>query len=204
MPSDDNWLASGRASRFERDVLPLANQLFVAALRLTHNRQDAEDLVQETMLHAYAGFGSFRDGTSIKAWLYRILRNTWIDQYRRRRSRPDEISVECISDLQLAAVILRASNASRSAEDSALESTTDEEVATALAALREEVRATVYYADVLEFSCKEIAAITNCPIGTVMSRLHRGRKRLRTSLIGAAARRGFAPEERYVKPSPAA
>lgn len=204
MVSDDNWLTIGPASRFERDVLPLAHQLFAAALRLTHNTQDAEDLVQEAMLRAYTGFGTFQDGTNIKAWLYCILHNTWISQHRKRKSRPDEISVECIPDLQLAAAILRASNASRSAEDSALEFMTDEEVVTALAALREDVRMTIYYADVLEFSCKEIATITNCPIGTVMSRLHRGRKRLRTSLIATAAHRGFLSEQRYLDPSSAA
>lgn len=204
MVSDDNWLTIGPASRFERDVLPLAHQLFAAALRLTHNTQDAEDLVQEAMLRAYTGFGTFQDGTNIKAWLYCILHNTWISQHRKRKSRPDEISVECIPALQLAAAILRASNASRSAEDSALELMTDEEVVTALAALREDVRMTIYYADVLEFSCKEIATITNCPIGTVMSRLHRGRKRLRTSLIATAAHRGFLPEQRYLDPSSAA
>jgi RNA polymerase sigma-70 factor (ECF subfamily) len=214
MPSDDNWLTIGpdapipfhddRASRFERDVLPLAHQLLAAAKRLTHNTHDAEDLAQEVMLRAYAGFGSFQDGTNIKAWLYRILHNTWINQYRKRKSRPEEISVECIPDLQSAAGILRASNASHSAEDSALELMADKEVAAALAALREDVRTTVYYADVLEFSCREIAAITNCPVGTVMSRLHRGRKRLRTSLIGVATRRGFVPEEKYAKASPAA
>jgi RNA polymerase sigma-70 factor (ECF subfamily) len=204
MVSDDNWLTIGPASRFERDVLPLAHQLFAAALRLTHNTQDAEDLVQEAMLRAYTGFGTFQDGTNIKAWLYCILHNTWISQHRKRKSRPDEISVECIPALQLAAAILRASNASRSAEDSALEFMTDEEVVTALAALREDVRMTIYYADVLEFSCKEIATITNCPIGTVMSRLHRGRKRLRTSLIATAAHRGFLSEQRYLDPSSAA
>ena len=204
MVSDDNWLTIGPARRFERHVLPLAHQLFAAALRLTHNTQDAEDLVQEAMLRAYTGFGTFQDGTNIKAWLYCILHNTWISQHRKRKSRPDEISVECIPDLQLAAAILRASNASRSAEDSALEFMTDEEVVTALAALREDVRMTIYYADVLEFSCKEIATITNCPIGTVMSRLHRGRKRLRTSLIATAAHRGFLSEQRYLDPSSAA
>jgi RNA polymerase sigma-70 factor, ECF subfamily len=187
MLSDDNLLTIGLTTRFERDVLPLAHQLFAAAMRLTHNPQDAEDLVQEAMLRAYTGFGSFQDGTNIKAWLYCILHNTWISQHRKRKTRPDEISVECIPDLHLAAAILRASNASRSAEDSALELTIDEEVATALAALREDVRTTIYYADVLELSCKEIATMTNCPIGTVMSRLHRGRKRLRTSLIATAA-----------------
>jgi RNA polymerase sigma-70 factor, ECF subfamily len=141
---------------------------------------------------------------ALRHGLYRILHNTWISQYRKAKCRSDEISVERISDLQLAAAILRAPNASRSAEDSALEPMTDEEVATALAALREDVRTTIYYSDVLEFSCKEIAAITKCPMGTVMSRLHRGRKRLRTSLIATAARRGFVPEQRYVEPSSAA
>jgi RNA polymerase sigma-70 factor (ECF subfamily) len=192
------------AGRFEQDVLPLAHQMFTAALRLTNNTQDAEDLAQEVMLRAYSGFGSFRHGTSPKAWLYRILHNTWISQYRKRKCRPNEISVERIPDPQLATVLLRSSNVSRSAEDSALELMTDEDVTTALAALREDVRTTVYYADVLEFSCKEIAAMTNCPIGTVMSRLHRGRKRLRASLIATAARRGFVPDQRYVDPSSAA
>jgi RNA polymerase sigma-70 factor (ECF subfamily) len=201
IPFHDSASESLRESRFERDVLPLDRQLFTAAMRLTHNTHDAEDLVQEVMLRAYASFDSFRDGTSLKAWLYRILRNTWISQHRKKKSRPDELSVECISEPQLAAVILRASKASPSAEDSALDSVTDEEVTTALAALREDVRTTVYYADVLEFSCKEIAVITNCPIGTVMSRLHRGRKRLRTSLIAVATRRGFVPEQRCITPS---
>jgi len=169
--------------RFERDVLPLSHQIFSAAMRLTRNTQDAEDLAQEVMLRAYAGFGSFRDGTNPRAWLYRILHNTWITQHRKRRCRPDEISVERIPDPQWAAAIVRSSNCARSAEDSALERMTDQGLRTALATLRDDVRTTVYYADVLEFSCKEIATITNCPIGTVMSRLHRGRKRLRESLV---------------------
>jgi len=192
------------ATRFERDVLPLSPQIYMTAMRFTRNKQDTEDLAQEVMLRAYAGFGSFRDGTNPKAWLYRILHNTWINQYRKAKCRPDEISVERIPHLQLAGAILRASNASLSAEDCALESMTDDDVTTALAALREEVRTTVYYADVLGFSSKEIATMTDCPVGTVMSRLHRGRKRLRTSLFAAATRRGVVPQQRYVEPSSAA
>lgn len=191
-------------SCFQRDVLPLAHQVFTTALRLTRNTQDAEDLAQEVMLRAYAGFGSFRDGTNAQAWLNRILRNTWVSQHRKKKSRPDEVSAECVSSAQLAAVILRASKASRSAEDFALESMTDEAVTTALAELREDVRTTVYYADVLEYSYKEIAAITDAPIGTVMSRLHRGRHRLRTSLSAATTRRGLMLDRRYVKSSSAA
>jgi len=203
MPLTDRASETQIERRFERDVLPLTHQVFTAALRLTRNTHDAEDLAQEAMLRAYAGFGSFRDGTNLQAWLYRIVRNTWINQYRMKKRRPDELPTMCISDLP-AAVALRSSNDLRSAEDFALESMTDGEVLTALAALGEDIRRTVYYADVLEFSYKEIAVITDCPIGTVMSRLHRGRKRLRTSLLTAAARRGIGPDQRWVKASPAA
>jgi RNA polymerase sigma-70 factor (ECF subfamily) len=203
MPLTDRASETQIERRFERDVLPLTHQVFTSALRLTRNTHDAEDLAQEAMLRAYAGFGSFRDGTNLQAWLYRIVRNTWINQYRMKKRRPDELPTMCISDLP-AAVALRSSNDLRSAEDFALESMTDGEVLTALAALGEDIRRTVYYADVLEFSYKEIAVITDCPIGTVMSRLHRGRKRLRTSLLTAAARRGIGPDQRWVKASPAA
>ncbi len=170
------------SARFQRDAIPLTGQIMAAAVRLTGSRGDAEDLTQEVMLRAYAGFGSFRDGTSLKSWLYRILRNTWRNQYRKKKCRPDEVSVECISEPQLAAA-LRASNASRSAEDSALKSITGHEVAKALAALREKIRMTVYYADVLQFSRNEIAIVMDCSINTVASRLYRGRNRLRTSLF---------------------
>src|SRR5690349_13548896 len=159
--------------RFHRDVIPMSDPILRAASRLTRNRQDAEDLTQEVMLRAYANFDSFRDGTSVKAWLYRILHNTWISQYRKTRCRPDEVLVDHISDLHLTL---------RSAEDYALESITDDSVSAALASLHEQVRITVLYADVLQFTCKEIAAITDCPIGTVSSRLHRGRKQLRACL----------------------
>src|SRR3954453_12120109 len=99
--------AVSNTQRFQRDVIPLTGQIFAAAVRLARSREDAEDLTQEVMLHAYAGFGSFRDGTSLKAWLYRILHNTWISQYRKRRCRPEEVSVECVTDHQLAAAVLR-------------------------------------------------------------------------------------------------
>jgi RNA polymerase sigma-70 factor, ECF subfamily len=166
--------------RFQRDVMPLADRIFGAALHLARNRQDAEDLVQEVMLRAYANFDSFRDGSNVHAWLSRILHNTWISQYRKTRCRPNELLVERISDLQ--------SHTHRSAEESALESIVGDEVTTALATLNEEMRVAVFYADVLQFSCQEIAAITNSPIGTVSSRLHRGRKQLRAHLIPAPAR----------------
>jgi RNA polymerase sigma-70 factor, ECF subfamily len=188
--SVDDWTQKAVAERFQRDVIPLAGQIMTAAMRLTSSRQDAEDLTQEVMLHAYAGFGSFRAGTNVRAWLFRILRNSWISQYRKKKCRPHEVSVECVSQLRLAAVDMRSSTALRSVEDFALEAVSDDEVAIALAALQDEVRTTVYYADVLGFSYKEIAAMMDSPIGTVMSRLHRGRNRLRASLFEVAARLG--------------
>jgi RNA polymerase sigma-70 factor (ECF subfamily) len=182
-------MSTTNTQRFQRDMLPLADQVLSAALRLTGNRQDAEDLTQEVMLHAYAGMSSFRDGSSPKAWLHRILHNAWISQYRRRKCRPDEFAVDCISDLQWFG--RSESSAVRSAEDCALEAIADTEVVAAMRALSREVQMTVYYADVLELSCKQIAAVTGCPIGTVMSRLHRGRKQLRISLSQTAVGHGL-------------
>ncbi|MBP1822161.1 sigma-70 family RNA polymerase sigma factor [Mycobacterium sp. OAE908] len=167
--------------RFCRHVIPLGDQILAAATTLTRTRQDAEDLAQEVMLRAYAGFHTFRDGTNARAWLYRILHNTWVSQYRKTRCRPDEFAVGDIADLHSAATLR--TYAARSAEESALESMTDGDLRAALAALQESVRTTVFYADVLQFSCKEIAAISDCPVGTVSSRLARGRKQLRNSLI---------------------
>jgi RNA polymerase sigma-70 factor, ECF subfamily len=195
---------SDMSARFQIDAIPLTGEIMATAMRLTGSREDAEDLTQEVMLRAYAGFESFRGVTSLKAWLYQILRNTWLNQQRLRKRRADEVSVECISESQLAAIAVRASNARISAEDSALESITDDEVATALAALQEKIRTTVYYAHVLEFSRKEIAIVMDCPIATVISRLYRGRNRLRTSLFETARRRGFAPEQRHLNPPHAA
>jgi RNA polymerase sigma-70 factor, ECF subfamily len=175
------------SARFQRDAIPLTGQIMATAVHLTGSREDAEDLTQEVMLRAYAGFGSFREGTSLKSWLYRILRNTWRNQYCKKKRRPDEVSVECVSEPQLADAVLRASNASRSTEDVVLESIADGEVATALAALQERIRTTVYYADVLEFSSNEIATVMDCPIRTVESRLYLGRNRLRTRLFELSA-----------------
>ena len=179
--------------RFQRDVIPLNNQLFAPAMRLTRNAQDAEDLVQEAMLRAYAGFGTFREGTNVKAWLFRILYNTWISQYRTKRRRPAEVSVECVSDLN--AVALRTSTRPHLVEETALELMTDGEVAAAMMALQPTIRTAIYYADVLGFTCREIAAITGSPPGTVMSRIHRGRKRLRTTLFAMATRHGLVSEQ---------
>jgi RNA polymerase sigma-70 factor (ECF subfamily) len=186
-----------REHYFEDTVLPLTERLRTAAMRLTHNGQDAEDLVQEVMLRAYAGFGSFRVGTNHTAWLYRILRNTWISEYRKKKCQPDAVSMESISSVQLAGIGARMSYAAPSAEDAALASIPNEDVAAAFAALRVDMRSAVYYADVLGLSCAEIAALSGCPLGTVMSRIHRGRKRVRTSLIEAASRRDHGPDRRF-------
>jgi RNA polymerase sigma-70 factor, ECF subfamily len=179
-------------ARFERDVLPLRNRLYGAAFRLTGNKHDAEDLVQETILHAYAGFRTFREGTQLMAWLYRIMRNNWINQYRRKKRRGQEDFVGSITDDQLATYAAHNVDPPRSAEVAALEAMPDSEIRSALMALREETRMAVYYADVAGYKYGEIADMMNTPVGTVMSRLNRGRRRLRSTLSTVASQRGFA------------
>jgi RNA polymerase sigma-70 factor (ECF subfamily) len=180
-----------RTARFERDAMPLLDQLYAAALRMTRNPADAEDLVQETYLKAYGAFESFRQGTNLRAWLYRILTNTYINGYRKRQRQPAQQPTDEITDWQLAQAEQHTSSGLRSAEMEALDRLPDSDVKEALSALAEDFRMAVYLADVEGFAYKEIAEIMGTPIGTVMSRLHRGRKQLRDMLTGVARERGF-------------
>ena len=183
-----------RRARFERDALPFVDQLYAAALRMTRNPADAEDLVQETFLKAFSAFHQFEEGTNLKAWLYRILTNTYINSYRRKQRQPVQAPTEEISDWQLASSESHTSAGLRSAETEALDRLPDSDVKRALAELPEDRRMVVYYADVEGFPYKEIAEIMGTPIGTVMSRLHRGRRQLRELLADYAAQRGLVSQ----------
>ncbi len=179
-------------SRFVDDAMGYMSSLYSAAMRMTRNPQDAEDLVQETYLKAYRAYGGFQAGTNLKAWLYRILTNTFINSYRAKRRRPEETELEDVEDLYLYRRLAGAEGASgRSAEEETLEHFTDDEVKRALESLPESFRLAVLLADVEGFSYKEIAEITDVPIGTVMSRLHRGRKALQKALAEYGLERGL-------------
>ena len=186
----DKETLAQRKVRFENDALVFTSQLYGAALRYTKNTHDAQDLVQDTYAKAFTSFHQFEPGTNLKAWLYRILTTTFINNYRKDQRRP-QISAGEVEDWQIADASSHTSDQGKSAEEEALEGIADKDVKEALSSMPEEFRIAVYLSDVEGFSYKEIAEITNVPTGTVMSRLHRGRKLLRTSLATYAKERGF-------------
>ena len=182
--------AEQRRKRFEADALQYMNQLYSAALRYTKNPSDAQDLVQDTFAKAYVSFHQFEPGTNLKAWLYRILTTTFINTYRKEQRRP-QLSDQELEDWQIADASSHTSDQGKSAEDVVLENLPDSDIKRALAEIPEEFRIAVYLADVEGFSYKEIAEIVGVPTGTVMSRLHRGRKQLREKLTDYAREFGY-------------
>ncbi|MDD7464636.1 MAG: sigma-70 family RNA polymerase sigma factor [Actinomycetaceae bacterium] len=185
-----------RAARFEQDAIPYVDQLYGAAMRLTRSPQDAEDLVQETYVKAFAAFKQYKPGTNLKAWLYRILNNTFISNYRKAQRRPKEADAAQVEDWQEYKAASHHSTGMLSAEAEALENLPDSEIRDALEALPDDRRTAVYLADVEGFSYQEIAEIMGTPIGTVMSRLHRGRAQLREMLADYAKELGYKVKEK--------
>ena len=191
MADTDSAASQELAERFEDEALPLLNQLYGGALRMTRNPQDAEDLVQETYLKAYKAFHSFKKGTNLKAWLYRIMTNTYINSYRKKQRQPVQQLTEEITDYQLYTTSSHDSTGLESAEVLALENLPNSDIVDALNQLSDDYRLVVYLADVEGLAYKEIAEAMGTPLGTVMSRLHRGRKQLRGLLKEVAREQGI-------------
>jgi RNA polymerase sigma-70 factor (ECF subfamily) len=191
----DNMLADAElTARFERDAIPVLAGFYRQALKLTRDHAEAEDLLQEAAVKAFAGFHGFHEGTNLGGWLYRILLNSHISAYRREQRRPVQWLTDQITDAQMLADARRSAGG-RSAEDQVLALLGDNDIHAAMRALPEKLRTAVYYADVEGLGYKEIAELTDVPLGTVMSRVHRGRRRLRALLVDVAEDRGYPPAE---------
>lgn len=192
---DDTMIADGVADpqrEFEEQAIPFMDQLYAAAMRMTRNPADAADLVQETFVKAFASWSSFTQGTNLKAWLYRILTNTYINIYRKKQREPFQGALDDLEDWQMGGAESTTATHSRSAEAEAIDRMPASVVKDALQEVPEDFRLAVYLADVEGFAYQEIADIMKTPIGTVMSRLHRGRRMLRELLADYAAERGIA------------
>jgi RNA polymerase sigma-70 factor, ECF subfamily len=188
--------AADKRVLFEEQALPFMDQLYAAAMRMTRNPADAADLVQETFVKAFQSFGQYQQGTNLKAWLYRIQTNTFINSYRKKQRDPYQGTIDELEDWQLGgAESLTQSRTTRSAEAEAIDHLPDSDVKDALQSIPEDFRLAVYFADVEGFSYQEIADIMKTPVGTVMSRLHRGRRMLRDLLSDYARDRGIATQE---------
>ena len=190
--AEQHETAEQRRARFERDALPFLDQLYAAAMRMTRNPSDAADLVQETFVKAFQAFGQFQQGTNLKAWLYRIQTNTFINSYRKKQRDPYQGTIDELEDWQLGgAESITQGRSTRSAEAEAIDHLPDSAVKDALQSIPEDFRLAVYFADVEGFSYQENANIMKTPVGTVMSRLHRGRRLLRDRLADYARERGI-------------
>lgn len=178
-------------TQFEEQALPFMDQLYAAGMRMTRNPSDAADLVQETFAKAYSSWATFTQGTNLKAWLYRILTNTYINMYRKRQREPYQGTIDDLEDWQLGGAESTTATRTRSAEAEAIDRMPASVVKDALQSIPEDFRLAVYFADVEGFAYQEIAEIMKTPVGTVMSRLHRGRRLLRELLADYAKERGI-------------